>query len=91
MINDGSYAANVYIYNTEININFGVIYQSHHVLQGRIDINNMSIITSQLYEDIKDGLLTFGSSDTIFIDNLYIMYKYDTTRSCIYNGEVSNT
>ena len=84
IINDGLYSADVYIHNTDIDINDGLIYYSSHLYRSDIDIFNMAIITHQLFTDKEDALLSFRLLDTIFVDTLSILYRYNTSESCSY-------
>ena len=90
MIYDETLGSDVNILNTQFSIVFGSIYYSAHVIDGNINIRNVSIMTNQLNMNNDFGLLHFAAIDTVKITNMSILYKYNTTKSCYYYQTISN-
>ena len=83
--------ANVYIANVNVDVISGSIYYSKHLLEANINIYNISITSNQSNSKNKVGLLYFESADVTNITNMTIFYKYNTTSSCHYSYNMSNS
>ena len=51
----------------------------------------MSIMTSQLKQDNKDGLLILAPLDISSINNVSILYAYNTSKTCEYSNNETHS
>eukprot|EP01083_Nonionella_stella_P105403 303163_1 len=91
VIDDGSRRCDVSISDSAIDIEQGAIFQSAHLFESHIDLNNMSIFVAADYTGDVDGLLYFAATDKVNITAMDILYWYDTESSCIERETLTNS
>ena len=74
--------------NVLIDITGGTVYRSSHLQETYIDIINVSIQTNQLNSDDTKGLFNFELDDTVYTESITILFTYDASLHCKYNGTI---
>ena len=91
IISDEIYSSKITITNTEFDIgNGGILYSDHQALS-IINIENITVITDQVNVNNEDTLFFFSSSDDTTINNMRVIYKYNTTTACSVASRITHS
>eukprot|EP01084_Bolivina_argentea_P153048 266876_1 len=90
IVSDGSAVGDVTISDTIIDILYGSIYYSQHYRPSTINLNNVTIISTQLSTS-AESLLYFEYADVISVNYTTIKYLYNSVQSCRYSSTLFNS
>eukprot|EP01084_Bolivina_argentea_P099773 179304_1 len=74
------------ITNNIIGIIGGRFYSNAHQLTSNINIYNLSIQSNQLTADNTKGIFNFGHLDNVNMSHITILYNYNASKNCQYDG-----